>query len=479
MKRTVKLSSLFVLLLVICLAFSVGCDKNNGGSDVTSAPTSTPTTECTHTFGEWETDKPASCTEEGTKRRTCANCSAFESEPLARLEHNYEPKVEVEPSCLGDGKKVFTCSLCSDSYDEAIVYEKYEADKIASTLKNSVGHIKLYDKNGKQFALGTGFVYSKDGKIVTNYHVIEKAHSGDITINGKLYQIKSVLAYDTDLDLAILKVDATDLVELKLCSNLHPTGKTVYAYGSSKGLENTFSRGIITNESREINGHKYIQHDAAVSGGNSGGPLVNEYCEVIAINTLASVVADVQNINLSVPVTELDKLSYDEELTLKEVTERERKPIDILKEFAIETGEYDEDDDTYTVMIDTQLNANTMRGYTSVLVYYEEEDILMISYVYINGNYMYSVFLGLEPIDGEYSWYYYDVASNALVGKYDPATFNQSTKLVCTEHHIVSNNTPEQVSEIATDLAHELCSIINDNYAFLDITAKDLGFSNY
>ena len=94
------------------------------------------------------------------------------------------------------------------------------ANEVFELAKNSVGEITTYDKSGAELALGTGFVYSSDGKIVTNYHVIEDAYSAKIAIGGSTYTVQHVLAYDKNIDLAVLKISATGLTTLNVCKNV-------------------------------------------------------------------------------------------------------------------------------------------------------------------------------------------------------------------------------------------------------------------
>ena len=92
------------------------------------------------------------------------------------------------------------------------------------------------------------------------------------------------MAFDELIDLAVLKVEQNGLVAATVCKNNVQAGETVYAIGSSRGLTNTYSQGIITHADRVLDGVTYVQHDASITNGNSGGPLINIYGEVIGIS---------------------------------------------------------------------------------------------------------------------------------------------------------------------------------------------------
>ena len=143
-------------------------------------------------------------------------------------------------------------------------------------------------------AVGTGVIMSADGYIVTNAHVIAGADSCWIALDtGKTYDAHLV-GYDTDEDIAVLRaVDATDLPVAEFGdSELAVVGDDVYAIGNPLGIElrGTLTEGIISaiNRDIDVNGTTMtvLQTTAALNNGNSGGPLINRYGQVIGINTL-------------------------------------------------------------------------------------------------------------------------------------------------------------------------------------------------
>ena len=141
---------------------------------------------------------------------------------------------------------------------------------------------------------GTGIIISKDGYIATNSHVIGDSRSlyyvEVITNDGTTYEAK-VIGYDSRTDLAVLKVNATDLTPATFCDSQYvEVGQDVIAVGNPGGIEfqNSLTRGVVSALNRELSLSSqvtYIQTDAAINPGNSGGPLCNMYGQVIGINT--------------------------------------------------------------------------------------------------------------------------------------------------------------------------------------------------
>jgi S1-C subfamily serine protease len=139
---------------------------------------------------------------------------------------------------------------------------------------------------------GSGFVLDKQGHILTNYHVVAEAKDIEVTLSNKhTYQARAV-GSDQGHDLALLKIDAPNLVPAVLADSKElMVGEKVYAIGNPFGLNGTMTTGIISSI-RSIRGPQgapiedAIQTDAAINPGNSGGPLLNSRGEVIGINSL-------------------------------------------------------------------------------------------------------------------------------------------------------------------------------------------------
>ncbi len=265
-------------------------------------------------------DVPATCTKAGSTGGThCSVCGEIFTAPTptAMAEHTYTVEsVLTSATCSKDGTKKITCAHCDAYITQNFAMEPYPATEINKQALQYVGEILVFDKNGSTLGMGTGFVYTADGKVITNHHVIDGAYAAQITINGKTYTIKKVLAADARIDLAVLSIDGTNLPHATLCHEPMDVGSTIYAIGSSRGMTNTFSQGIITYFDRQVDGVSHIQHDASITNGNSGGPLVNAYGEVIGVNTWG--IADSQNLNFAVFIKELENLTFGKAMTMAE-----------------------------------------------------------------------------------------------------------------------------------------------------------------
>jgi serine protease Do len=138
-------------------------------------------------------------------------------------------------------------------------------------------------------AVGSGFILSADGYIVTNNHVVEDATGIQVKLADGRELAAKVVGRDPKTDLALLKVEATGLPVIPVGdSNALQVGEPVMAIGNPFGLEQTVTTGIVSATGRVIGSGPYdnfIQTDASINPGNSGGPLINARGEVIGINT--------------------------------------------------------------------------------------------------------------------------------------------------------------------------------------------------
>ena len=139
-------------------------------------------------------------------------------------------------------------------------------------------------------AQGSGFIISTDGYILTNNHMVEKAEKVEIELtDGRKFTAK-IIGADSDSDVAVIKIDANDLPYLELAdSDALEVGEWVLAIGNPLGLSHTVTAGIVSAKGRSGFGladfENFIQTDAAINFGNSGGPLINLDGKVVGINT--------------------------------------------------------------------------------------------------------------------------------------------------------------------------------------------------
>ena len=158
----------------------------------------------------------------------------------------------------------------------------------------------------KQRSLGSGFIISADGYIITNNHVVEQADKIIVKLSdGKEYEAK-VIGKDAKTDIALIKIKATDSLPVAETgdSDKLRVGDWVVAIGNPFGLEQTVTAGIVSAKGRVIGAGPYdnfIQTDASINPGNSGGPLFNMEGKVVGINT--AIVAQGQGIGFAIPIS--------------------------------------------------------------------------------------------------------------------------------------------------------------------------------
>lgn len=188
--------------------------------------------------------------------------------------------------------------------DATEIYEKVAKSMVEITM--------VTDK--KEDSLGSGF-FIGDGMILTNYHVIENASSINvIDYEGKEFEVTSIYDYNKEFDLAVLGVKGTKEA-LPISLDKVVAGEKVYTVGSPYGYTGTFSSGIVGAASRIIEKVDYIQITAPISKGNSGGPLLNRFGEVIGVNTLTR--TDAQNLNFSLNISYLKQLDLSTKKDIK------------------------------------------------------------------------------------------------------------------------------------------------------------------
>ena len=174
---------------------------------------------------------------------------------------------------------------------------------------------------------GSGFIISQDGYILTNHHVIADAVKGGydvkiLTYDGKEY-IASVVGYEEDNDVAVLKIDATGLTAATIGdSDTMMVGQSVYAVGNPLGeLEYTMTDGMVSALDREISSQdattgqtktiNMFQISAAINSGNSGGPVYNTRGEVIGIATAKYSDTGIEGLGFAIPINDAIKIARD------------------------------------------------------------------------------------------------------------------------------------------------------------------------
>ena len=191
------------------------------------------------------------------------------------------------------------------------IFEKTEASVVQVNVRSADGRIM-------PGSMGSGFVYSDDGYIITNNHVIDSAEKVTITfLDGESY-IAQIIGTDSDLDLAVLKVQpgSTYLQPIPIGdSSQLKVGQEIAAIGNPFGLSGSMTSGIISQMGRLLpqdSGYSIpdvIQTDAAINPGNSGGPLLNMKGEVVGINTaIQSATGEFTGVGFAVPSNTVKKV---------------------------------------------------------------------------------------------------------------------------------------------------------------------------
>ncbi|MFC2104504.1 S1C family serine protease [Bacteroidota bacterium] len=171
-------------------------------------------------------------------------------------------------------------------------------------------------------SFGSGVIISEDGYIVTNYHVVEKSDEIQVVLNDKRSYKAELIGTDPGTDLALLKVKATELPYIILGnSDILKVGEWVLAVGNPFNLTSTVTAGIVSAKARNINVlrdqsnypiESYIQTDAAVNRGNSGGALVNLNGELVGINSaIVSPSGTYSGYSFAIPINLVKKVVAD------------------------------------------------------------------------------------------------------------------------------------------------------------------------
>ena len=223
--------------------------------------------------------------------------------------HNYflEEKIEIveneKPSLIPTSYSFNTNSVAAEMTDftraaektvNAVVHVKntsIQKGNVSGWLRQFYGD----DFDEKRIGTGSGVIVSPDGLIITNYHVIENATEIEVTSNKNKTYTAEVIGSDPSTDLAVLKIKTNESLPFIPFgdSEVARIGEWVLAVGNPFNLNSTVTAGIISAKSRDLNdrdskNQSFIQTDAAVNMGNSGGALVNTEGELIGINTAIS-----------------------------------------------------------------------------------------------------------------------------------------------------------------------------------------------
>ena len=206
------------------------------------------------------------------------------------------------------------------SYDGAVdetaaaIYELAKQQVVGINTTINYG-FNIFGQESSASVTGSGIIITEDGYILTNYHVVEDAQEGGYPIEVMMYDETTyeaeIIGYDVDNDIALLKIDAAGLYAAQLGnSDDLVVGQTVYAVGNPLGeLSYSMTSGIVSATNRTITTDSNVavtmfQIDAAVNGGNSGGPVYNAAGQVVGIVTAKYSSTGVEGLGFAVPIND-------------------------------------------------------------------------------------------------------------------------------------------------------------------------------
>lgn len=185
----------------------------------------------------------------------------------------------------------------TDAADKAVHSVVHVKNVSVRTVYNPIAEFFYGSRGGaqqqEQIGTGSGVIISADGYIVTNNHVIKDANELEVTLNNKKVYKAKLIGTDSKMDIALLKIDADEKLPFTAFadSDQIKVGEWVLAVGNPYNLNSTVTAGIVSAKARNLDNkgiQSFIQTDAAVNPGNSGGALVNTRGELIGINTMIS-----------------------------------------------------------------------------------------------------------------------------------------------------------------------------------------------
>lgn len=193
------------------------------------------------------------------------------------------------------------------------IFLTYEGPDLAGAQEQSLSYDQLFEKVKSSVVgiragagLGSGFFVHANGLIVSNRHVIGYEHEVDINLADDSHIKGRVVRSFPEIDVAFIRVTlAPTFVPCLAASGSSRVGQSVLVIGHPMGLSNTLTRGIISAINREVMGNVYLQTDAAINTGNSGGPVFNDFGEVVGVATMT--LSQGQGLNFALPADQVQR----------------------------------------------------------------------------------------------------------------------------------------------------------------------------
>ena len=255
----------------------------------------------------------ASCANQSQNANDSENQT--EQQPVSQVEQVQQPQVQRAAFMPAQGTPDFVDA--AERSVDAVVHIMTKVVRQSNTYEDFFGALlgQIYGypgqtRNNTMVAYGSGVVLTPDGYIVTNNHVVEGADEVEVTFNNKVKKTATIIGTDPTTDLALIKVEASDLAYLTFGdSDNVRIGEWVLAVGNPFNLTSTVTAGIVSAKARNLSilgegtsVESFLQTDAAVNPGNSGGALVNTKGELVGINAaIASHTGSYEGYSFAIP----------------------------------------------------------------------------------------------------------------------------------------------------------------------------------
>ncbi len=204
-----------------------------------------------------------------------------------------KPTLKIDASPVGDSKTVVTSYADALEAIRPAVVSVYSSKIVRQQVPEFLRQFGAQGREQKQRGLGSGVIVSADGFIITNNHVVEDADEVKVLLNDERELIAKVIGTDPKTDVAVIKIEAGNLPAATLADSTKlRVGDVVFAIGNPLGVGQTVTMGIVSATGRrvgildEVNGYEdFIQTDAAINQGNSGGALIDARGRLVGINS--------------------------------------------------------------------------------------------------------------------------------------------------------------------------------------------------
>lgn len=371
-----------------------------------------------------------------------------------------------------DGKT--TWSSASKTKKWSVPEIKMSAEEVYENCSESVVMIEA-ELPRNMISQGSGF-FIDSHTIVTNYHVIDSAYAiYIIPKEGEKYKVSKVLGYDSQLDIAVLKVSKYTGEPLNLNTHGVKVGETVYALGNPIGLTDTFSNGIVTTASRKSNGQDLIQINVDITNGSSGGALINSFGEVIGITSSGY---DGTLLNFAINIDQLQLVDLSKPMTVEEFygsADAESLLIDMIMN---NNPEYDSRNDQY------YLYYRSPRGRVEYCIIYSQASGEIFFERVTSNSDVISLFSGDENylIGGYYYYSSYNIADYSMFASVNAAKYTGKVSQLEIED---TETTPDDLTDAMLDMIN---TAFSDYLGWLEsvfevyeprLSLEKIGFSSF